>query len=185
MEREDSGTSLVGGTPQSAPAWYAVQVKPHREVRVHRHFAIKAIPSFLPSIEVVRFSRRRPAARLEPLFPGYLFVHLAPLERNPSCWHAVRWNPGVRLILGTGDRPVPIPDEVIAAIQARVRDLGFIRPASRFDRGARVVIRSGPLAGLEAVFDRPMSRDGRVRVLLEFLGQQRAVEVDEVDLESA
>jgi hypothetical protein len=43
----------------------------------------------------------------------------------------------------------------------------------------------GSLAGLEAVFDRPMSRSGRVRVLMELLGQQRGVEVDILDLESA
>ena len=47
--------------------------------------------------------------------------------------------------------------------------------------GTRVRIRRGPLEGLEAIFDRPMSRAGRVRVLLDLLGQQRRTEVDEVD----
>lgn len=88
-------------------------------------------------------------------------------------------------MLGVEEAPVPVPDEVIETIQARVRDLGFVRLGGRFQRGARVTIQSGPLRGLEAVFDRPLSRAGRVRVLLELLGQPRSVEVDELELESA
>jgi len=88
------------------------------------------------------------------------------LDTHPNHWHIVRWTPGVRRTLGTDDTPVPMPLEAIEAIQERVR------------------IRSGPLAGFEAVFDRPMARDGRVRVLLELLGQVGRTEVDELDLES-
>jgi transcriptional antiterminator RfaH len=166
-------------------AWYVVQVKRCRETRVVRHLALKAVPTFLPFVEVngARRGQRRP--HLEPLFPGYLFVQMAQRSRDPACWQTVRWSPGVRSILGCGEVPVPVPDEVMAELQSRVAELGFIRPGPRFSGGTRVRIRNGPLAGLEAVFDRPMSRAGRVRVLLELLGQQRAVEVDEVDLESA
>jgi len=38
---------------------------------------------------------------------------------------------------------------------------------------------------LEAVFARPLSRQGRVRVLVELLGGRRGVEVDELDLDPA
>ncbi len=165
-------------------AWYAVQVKRFEEHRVVRHLATKPIPTFLPLIES-RSRRRGPqaAVRLEPLFPGYLFVQMPALDTAPSHWHTVRWTPGVRRILGTEDTPVPL--EAIEAIQARVRELGFVRPGVRFAAGERVRIRSGPLAGFEAVFDRSMARDGRVRVLLELLGQVGRAEVDELVLDPA
>ncbi len=136
-------------------------------------------------MESVRHISSRRVARLDPLFPGYLFVHMGPLETDPRCWDAVRWTPGVRLILGTPDTPVPVPNEVIETIQARVKEHGFVCPGPQFTRGSQVRFRHGPLTGLEAVFERQMSRAGRVRVLLRLLGQQRGVEVNEYDLESA
>lgn len=174
----------VAGRIQAALSWYAVQVKRHAESRVVRLLALRAIPTFLPFLEVVRRSGDGRSARLEPLFPGYLFVGLGR-PPVPGGWDAVRWTPGVRRVLGTEDAPVPVPDEVIATIQARVGDLGFVRQGVRFQSGCRVTIRSGPLRGLEAVFDRPLSRAGRVRVLLELLGQPCSVEVDDLELESA
>jgi len=136
-------------------------------------------------MEVVRRYPTRRITRLEPLFPGYLFARCETADGNPELWNAVRWAPGVKMILGTDGAPVPVPSFVIEAIQARVQDLGFVRPGFRFAASDRVVMRHGPLAGLEAVFDRPLSRSGRVRVLMRLLGQERAVQVDAVDLELA
>jgi len=173
-------------TEEHTAAWYAVQVKRYQEHRVARYLALQPIPTFLPLIESVR--RRngmRGPTRLEPLFPGYLFVLVQALDVNPGHWHLVQWAPGVTRILGMEGTPVPMPIKAIEAIQARIHELGFVRPAARFAEGARVRIRSGPLAELEGVFDRPISKGGRVRVLLELLGQARRTEVDELDLESA
>ncbi len=166
-------------------AWYTVQTKRHGEGRVARHLASRAIPAFLPLVEV---ARRRNGIRhtgLEPLFPGYLFVQMEAVDRSPHCWHAVRWSPGVQRILGVADEPVPVPDEAIQAIQERTRDLGFVRPGHRFAAGDRVRFRSGSLAGLEAILESAVPRAGRVRVLLELLGRVLRVEADELDLESA
>ncbi len=176
--REDTASALEGGD------WYAVQVKRCEEHRVVRHLAMKAIPTFLPLIESFRRRGRR-GVRLEPLFPGYAFVQLPSLNVYPGRWHSARWTPGVRRILGAEETAVPMPAAAMEAIRARVRELGFVRPGARFSSGAKVRIRRGPLAGLEAVFDRPISREGRVLVLLELLGQVGRTEVDEFDLESA
>ncbi len=167
-------------------AWYAVHVKRYEEHRVVRRLASKPVLTFLPLIEAVR--RRHGAhdsTRLEPLFPGYLFVQMQAIEVDPKHWHVVRWTPGVRRILGTEDAPVQMPIEAIEAIRARVSELGFVRPGPRFTPGARVRLRSGPLEGLEAIFDRPAAKDGRVRVLLELLGQVGRAEVDESSLDAA
>lgn len=163
--------------------WYVVQAKRYCEERVCTHLARRRISAFLPFIEVIRRHRVRRVRALEPLFPGYLFVHLDPTDHRE--WSAVCWSPGVRRILSIAETPVPVPDEIIEVIQQRVRDLGFVRPGFRFAAGSRVRIRRGPLAGLEAVFARPLSRQGRVRVLVELLGGRRGVELDELDLDSA
>jgi transcription antitermination factor NusG len=163
--------------------WYAVQVKRNNEHRVVRHLALRGVATFLPLIEALR-RRGRGAARLEPLFSGYLFVQLPALDRDPGPWHIARWTPGVRRILGA-EHTVPMPAEAMEVIRARVQPLGFVRPGARFTSGTRVRIESGPLAGLEAIFDRPISREGRVLVLLELLGQVRRAELDEASLDAA
>jgi len=169
-----------------ATAWYVVQVKRFEEQRVIRFLRAKAIPTFLPLMESHRRRRGiRPSSELEPLFPGYLFVQMQAVDADPANWHVLRWTPGVRRILGAEGYPAPMPLEAIDAIRSRVKELGFVRPGVRFPVGARVRIRSGPLAGLEGVFDGPMPRDGRVRVLLELLGEVARTEVDELALESA
>jgi transcription antitermination factor NusG len=171
---------------ECAVAWYVVQVKRYEEHRVIRYLATKPISTFLPLIESSgRRNTRRGFDRLEPLFPGYLFVQMRPLDLLPEHWHILRWTPGVRRILGTDATPVPMPAEAILAIQERMRGVGYVRLGMRFGTGARVRIRSGPLAGLEGIFDRPVSRRGRVLVLLEMLGQMGRTEVDELELESA
>jgi len=50
---------------------------------------------------------------------------------------------------------------------------------------ARVVVRRGPLAGLEAVFECQLSASGRVQLLMQLLGQQRKVQLDALDVELA
>jgi transcriptional antiterminator RfaH len=165
--------------------WYAVQAKSHSEGRVLHYLGEKIVPVFLPRIEVIHRYRSRRIARLEPLFPGYLFVQLKPIDCDPGCWNAVRWTPGVKSILCPDGVPVPVPDSVIEAIKTRVQELGFVRPGPRFAVNSLVAIQRGPLAGLEAVFKRPLSSSGRVLVLMHLLGQQRRVQVDAADLELA
>ncbi|HET7852953.1 MAG TPA: transcription termination/antitermination NusG family protein [Candidatus Methylomirabilis sp.] len=163
--------------------WYAVQVKRHNERRGEQQLTLRGIPVLLPFIEVVRRYRTRRVVLLEPLFPGYLFARMEAMDEAPERWQALRWAPGVRRVLGTSDVPTPVDDGVVEAIRDRTRELGFVRPTPGHVPGSRVRIRGGPMAGLEAVFDRQMSRTGRVRVLLELLGQEARVEVDAFDLE--
>lgn len=171
--------------PNRPPAWYALNVKRNHERRVAEHLCVKSVTSFLPLTESPRSRRPRSGAALEPLFPGYLFVRLDDRGRSPGSWHTARWTSGVLRILGADGIPTPIPDEVVEAIQERVNECGYVRREAPFPPQARVRFHGGPLGGLEALFERPMSRSGRVRVLMTLLGRETAVEVDVLDLDCA
>ena len=173
-------------SPSGSPAWYALHVKVRREHHVRDHLTSQSILTFLPLIEAVRCGRGcRRLTVLEPLFPGYLFVHMDSTTSDPAGWQTVRWTPGVRRILGADATPVPVPREAVEAIQTRVSERGFACLGIPFPPRSRVRFCAGPLAGLEAVFERPMSRLGRVRVLMTLLGRQAGLEVDALDLEDA
>jgi transcriptional antiterminator RfaH len=92
----------------------------------------------------------------------------------------------IRLV-AFGGVPKPVPARVIQALQARLAEIdaqGGL-PQHPFKEGDRVRLTGGPLAGLEAVFVGPMRPAERVRVLLEFLGQEQEALVPVADLEPA
>jgi transcription antitermination factor NusG len=107
------------------------------------------------------------------LFPGYVFVRL---DMQSDQWLGARSAPGVAYFLGSAGMPSPLPDELIDGIRLRTGQSDGVAWLPEYSAGESVVIKNGPFAGLEAVFDSCLTGRGRVRVLLELV--QRLVPVD-------
>src|SRR6185436_10397797 len=147
--------------------WYVVRAKARKEDFAVQQLERRGVAVFLPRI--LEFGRDE----IAPLFPGYLFVHIALLEQ----YYRVVWAPRVRSFVAFGPTPTPVQDSVIRFIAASAGEGGIIRPLAPFKAGDRVQIRSGPLAGLMAVVQGPCSQRGRVQILLDFLRQGATVEL--------
>jgi transcriptional antiterminator RfaH len=161
--------------------WYVVQTKPRCEERARYWLGRQArLPVFLPKIAYPSRRRSRRVTVVEPLFPSYLFVHLPP-DLGP--WDTVKWTPGVKRIVTTGDTPTPMPPEALRLLLERCRDGDIVPWKPIFRSGGSVHVVGGPFAGLVGVLDRPCSRSDRVRVLLNLLGTVTPVEIDVVDIE--
>lgn len=179
------------------PFWYAVQTKPRKESSVAASLEGQGVQLLFPRLVYRKNSgsrsgvskRGQPRAtsasmieKVEPMFPGYLFVLLAQSEAD--AWEAVRSNPWVIRIVGTGDEPVPVPDEAIDLIMDTSFGSGLVvfdggRPVWQdLKAGTRVEITSEPLRGLMGILEKPTAGRKRVRVLLQLLGQEVPVEVD-------
>ena len=104
------------------------------------------------------------------LFPGYLLARIDSVRDSVR----VRYTPGVRRLVGCGDRPTPISQEVVDLIRAREGNDGLIHPKGLFDfePNQRVIVRGGALAGLEVLFQSYLPDGKRVDILLDFLGRQ-------------
>lgn len=170
--------------PDGRRRWYVVQTRARHEYRAVEHLRRRTVDveTFLPKIEAVRRIAGRKVAFVEPLFPNYLFLRTT---FDAATWNLVRWSPGVRRVLGDGSIPIPVPDEFIEEIRRRVEPRGFLRIEPIFRPGERVFFQTGPFVGLEAVFERRLSRCGRMRVLLTFLRTVARVDVDVLDLQRA
>src|SRR2546422_7992814 len=131
--------------------WYVVRSKARKEDYAVQQLERRGVAVFMPRI--LEWGRDEVA----PLFPGYLFVHIVLIEQ----YYRVVWAPGVRSFVAFGLTPTPVQDSAIRFIAASAGEGGVIRLLSPFKAGDRVQIKSGPLAGLMAVVQRPRSQQGR------------------------
>jgi transcription antitermination factor NusG len=156
--------------------WYAVYTCANHEKRVADQFARRNVEHFLPQYESVRRWKDR-KMRLElPLFPGYLFVHMAATERL-----RVLQVPGVVRLVGFNGLAAPLPDAEIETLRSGLSVRVRAEPHPFLTVGQRVRITGGPFAGLRGILKRRNS-GLRVVVSLQLIQQAVAVEVDQADL---
>ena len=153
--------------------WFALQTRSRFENIVTAHLTALSYESFLPLYKC----RRRWSDRFKeiecPLFPGYVFCRLNPLNRLP-----ILMIPGVFLIVGMGKTPEPIDEIEIAAIQSAVKSGLPSQPWPFVQIGQRVRIEHGPLCGLEGVL---LDFRGRHRLVLSVTLLQRSIAVQVED----
>ena len=163
--------------------WYAVSTKPHQERQAELHITQWEIECFLPLLKANKIIRRTRKTVIEPLFPGYLF---ARFDLDKHC-RAVNYATGVRKIVEFGSGPVELDATMIDAIKERLNDGYVTLMPVRPMQGQVVRIKSGPLAGLEAVFVRHMTERNRALLLLNTLGfhARLTLNIDQVSLPQA
>ena len=157
--------------------WFLIQSKPRNEARALENLLRQGYNTYLPLIEVERLQRGKLLRKMEPLFPRYLFLNLAAGVDN---WGPIRSTLGVAGMVRFGQAYAAVPDPVIEAIRERTQEIR----ETLFAAGDAVQVVSGPLVGLEGVFE---IADGEQRsfVLLEFMQKQQRVSVSTADLRAA
>ena len=153
--------------------WYVVQTKPGNENRVKTNLFHQKIDVFLPLMGVYQEDHGRIIQKIRPLFTNYLFAKL-DIE---VCYHKVKYTRGVNKILGSGVEPVPVSEKVIQTIKERMGKDDLVRLEDEWKEGDLVRIHSGPFKELIGVFQKKMSDNGRVRILLNLIGVDVPVQI--------
>jgi transcription antitermination factor NusG len=173
----DSNSRMPLANPLPGARWYAAYTAPCREKRVLEHLAMRKIESFLPLYRSLRKWKNGCHVELElPLFPGYVFVRIAGMERV-----RVLETPSVLSIVSRGRLPEPLQDEAIAILQAKVH-LHRAEPHPYLVVGERVSICAGPFSGLSGII---LRKKGSLRVVitLDLIMQSVAIEINIDDIE--
>jgi transcription antitermination factor NusG len=158
--------------------WYAAYTSANHEKRVREQLDQRCIASFLPLYETMRRWKDR-RKRLElPLFPGYVFVRMALVDRL-----RVLQIPSVVRLVGFNGHPSPLPDEEIEGLKNSLACEVRAEPHAFLTEGRRVRIKAGPLEGREGILIR---RKGTLRVVLsiELIRRSIVVDVDVADVQS-
>jgi transcriptional antiterminator RfaH len=153
--------------------WYVIQTKPKKEEEAESYLTTKGVEMFSPLIETFTLRNGRMNKELKPLFPGYVFGKF-DLDQN---YPLVRWARGVKKILGFGEYPTSISEEVVEIIKERTDAQGIVRIRHHFKPNDLIRIKTGPLKDLLGIFERWVSDSERARILLNLIGYQPSVEI--------
>jgi transcriptional antiterminator RfaH len=153
--------------------WYVLQTKPKKEEEATSYLSTRGVEVFNPLLETFVPRNGRMSKEFKTLFPNYIFAKFELEKKYPL----VRWARGVKKVLGFGGYPVPISEEVIELIKKRTDEKGIVRKTHHLMANDLVRIKTGPLRDLVGIFDRWVSDSERVRILLNLIGYQPAVEV--------
>jgi len=159
------------------PSWYAIQTRSRHEKVVRDQLAAKQSTHLLPLWRKRSVWKDRIKFIDVPLFGGYLFGHFALQDRLP-----VLETVGVARLVGINGKPVPVPDEQIAAVRTMVEQRLPYDPHPYLIEGMRVRIKRGVLVGAEGILIEKKPKY-RLVISVDIIQQGVAVDIDSADVE--
>jgi len=166
-----------------APAWYVARTRSLAEYRARDHLEAMDVECFLPTVSTP--SPRRGREDDAPLFPGYLFVRY---ELQEWSTRPLGWGQDLARLVTFGGVAPSVPEQLIDQLRHRVAEInGSGGLWKRYQPGDRVLVRLGSpeWESLAVVVKGAKSPEGRVRVLLEFMGRQVQAQVPWRDVRPA
>jgi transcription antitermination factor NusG len=151
-------------------AWFALVIHQYKRELCERMLARLNYEFFSPCTSVVREWSDRQKRMLVPLFPGYIFCRLNPENRV-----ALLKVPGVRGIVGSGNRFLEVDPKEIEAIRVAHASKLPLESHPEVVLGQKVKVMQGPLRGLEGQLVRVKAQ---ARLLLSVSMLNRAVSVE-------
>jgi transcriptional antiterminator RfaH len=150
--------------------WYVAQTRPHAENKASAHLRRQGFEVYLPRYLKQRRHARRIDTIAVPLFPSYLFV---AVDMTTQRWLSIQSTVGVARLVRDGDRPAPVPLDVIETLKVNEDANGLIRleRAARFSPGDKVRVVGGAFSDCLGLYE-GMSGEARVAILLELLGRK-------------
>lgn len=158
--------------------WYALFVETSKEDYVHQHLCLNFDKSVLNSIVPKRRLTERKAGKvhhvLKNLFPGYVLLNT---QMNNNIYSKVTSVPRVIKILSSGSCYTRIEEKEIIPILKLVGDEGILDYSKIYLENSRVIVKSGPLKGMEGIINKLDSRKNRAKIVVDFLNTSRLIDV--------
>jgi len=110
----------------------------------------------------------------EKIFPGYLLIKMVLTDQS---WLTVRTTNGITGFVGVGNKPTPIEDKEVKAIQ-KFMTMEAPKFKAKFSVGEAVRIIDGPFADFLGSVEAIDEAKGKVKVLVSIFGRETPVELD-------
>lgn len=131
----------------------------------------------IPLETVTEITDNGPKEVERKVFPGYVLVKMVMTD---ECWHVVRNIRGVTGFLGSGNKPIPLSDDDVAALGVEKREI-----VVGYEVGDSVKITDGALESFLGTVEEIDLEHGKVRVVVSMFGRETPVELELDQVEPA
>lgn len=163
--------------------WYIVHTYAGHENKVARSlkqrmeamgFADRIFDIVVPTRDTIKVSQGKKETVKEKIFPGYVLVKMV---LDDESWFLVRSTQGVTSFIGAANKPTPISEKEVEAIQ-KFMDQATPTFQTNFTVGEAVKITDGPFTDFLGTIDSIDDARGKVHVLVSIFGRETPVELD-------
>ena len=170
-------------SPSDDAKWYIVHTYSGHENKVAKSlkqrlesmgFENRIFDIIVPTRDTVKVTSGKKETVKEKIFPGYVLVKMI---LDDESWLLVRTTQGVTAFIGAGNKPTPISDKEVIAIQ---KFMATEEPLYKtaFVTGEAVKIVDGPFTDFLGTIDNIDEAKGKLKVLVSIFGRETPVELD-------
>jgi len=152
--------------------WYGIRTRANHEQLTAMNLDSRGYQPYVPTYLARRNWSDRVKIIHAPLFPGYVFCRF-----NANHRQLIITAPGVVSVICFGEKPAPIPDSEIEAIQTILQSGLATEPCPFLREGQRVRVTRGSLKDIEGLLIKKKA-DWRLVVSVNMLQRSVSVEVD-------
>lgn len=180
---EEAKKVLAKVDPSDPAKWYIVHTYSGHENKVAKSikqrvqslgFENRIFDIIVPTRNTIKVSQGKKENVKEKIFPGYVLVKMV---LDDESWLLIRTTQGVTAFIGAGNKPTPISDKEVEAIQKFMNEEEPLYKTS-FTIGEAVKIVDGPFADFLGTIDNIDEAKGKLKVLVSIFGRETPVELD-------
>ena len=163
--------------------WYIVHTYSGHENKVKKSlqqriqslgFEDRIFDIIVPTRNTIKVSQGKKETVKEKIFPGYVLIRMI---LDDESWLLVRTTQGVTAFIGAGNKPTPISEKEVEAIQKFMKLEEPLYKAA-FTKGEAVKIVDGPFSDFLGAVDEIDETKGKLKVLVSIFGRETPVELD-------
>ena len=156
--------------------WHLIQTKSRQEIRAQENLKQQGYEVYCPMLLVEKILSGKVVIKPEVMFARYIFIQVG--SRSEIVWSSIHSTPGVSNFVSFGGVPAKVESDLIEQLLIQEQQ---VSPKELFKKGERLLLTSGPFAGLQAFF-KASGGEGRAIVLLDFLGKATQLQVQAATL---
>lgn len=169
----------------SKKEWFTIKTQPLKETLAQLQYQRQGYEVWFPRIRRTVRHARRIKKVLKSLFPGYIFLHLGPDERN---WTSIAGTIGATGPVRFGDYYPPVPEWLIKELKGREAEEGFItmphEESLGIKPGDRITVSGDNDTEIMGIFQSLKGAD-RALILLDILKREVPAEVPLASIKAA